>query len=471
MRVSARDLTAQQRAVLAEVAAFSARRGAAAYVVGGLLRDSVLGRRTDDVDLVVRGVGPGAVARHLSSLKGFSGPVIFPRFRTVLVAGRGLRIEICKLEGDLAADAARRDFTVNALYADLLGYREGRGTRALRILDPTGRGLEDLAAMTLSTPADPHFTLWLDPLRMVRAVRFAATAPFELDGDLERTIPAMAYLITRVSVERVRVELEKILVSERVGRALRLLHRTGLLGLVLPELERAYGLDQGTPYHAFDLFTHLAKTAERMPPEVPLRLAGLLHDLGKTSTASAGEGRTVYYGHEKVSALEAAAIMRRLKFSNRALELVVFLVAHHMVNYSDEWSDRAVRRLVRKMGDRLEPLLALAEADRRSQRPGCAGKKEVAALRARISRLRDDDRLESPVPIGGREIMAILGIGQGPMVGEAKAHLSEECLRRGRPMTRSAAEAVLRAWYEGRGGERRPTVRSAGIGVDNARGA
>jgi poly(A) polymerase len=462
------DLTASQRATLAAIADFSARRGATAYLVGGFLRDRLLGRDTDDLDVVVEGVAPDAVARHLSHMAGFSRPVVFPRFRTVLMVGRGLRIEICRLRSDLAADASRRDFTVNALYADLRGFKGGR---ALRVLDPMGCGLDDIASMTLRTPGDPHFILWLDPLRMVRAVRFTATGRFRLDHGLARAIPAMAYLITRVSAERVRVELEKILVSGRLDSALRLLQKTGLLDLIAPELGRTYGYDQGTPYHAFDLFTHLVKTAARMPPEVPLRLAGLLHDLGKTSTASARPDRMVYYGHEEVSAREAAAIMRRLKFSNRSVELVTFLVGHHMVNYSEAWGDKAVRRLARKMGSRLDPLLTLAEADRRSQRPGPAGRRGAAALRARISRLRDSDRLESPVPVDGREIMAILGIGQGPLVGEAKDRLAEECLRRGRPMTRAEAEAVLEAWYRGRGAGPHPAGRAPGIGVDNVRRA
>jgi poly(A) polymerase len=466
--IDAGSLTASQRSTLAAIADSSRGRGAAAYVVGGFLRDRLLGRETDDIDVVVEGVAPEAVARRLSSLAGFSRPVVFPRFRTVLVAGRGLRIEVCGLEGDLAGDAARRDLTVNALYANLKGLKGGRG---LRVLDPTGRGLEDLASMTLRTPGDPHFILWLDPLRMVRAVRFTATGRFTLDRSLARAIPAMAYLVTRVSVERVRVELERILVSDRLDPALRSLHKTGLLDLIVPELGRTYGYDQGTPYHAFDLFTHLVKTAARMPPEVPLRLAGLLHDLGKTSTASAKPDRMVYYGHEEVSAREAEAIMRRLKFSNRTVELVASLVGHHMVNYSDAWSDKAVRRLAKKMGDRLDPLLALAEADRRSQRPGFAGGRDVATLRARVSRLRDANRLESPVPVDGREIMAILGIGPGPLIGEAKDHLAEECLRLGRPMTRAEAEAALAAWYRGRSGRPNPACRASGIGVDNARRA
>lgn len=447
-RLGSGGITEAQREVLSAVAARTPAR-AGVYVVGGLLRDRLAGRQTDDLDLVVRGVAPGVVAGWLARLPGFSRPVVFPRFKTVLVAGRGLRIEVCRLQGDLDRDAARRDFTVNALYADLRGLK---GRAGLEVLDPTGLGLGDLRSKLIRTPADPYVTLWLDPLRMLRAVRFRAAMGFRLERDLVGAIGAMAYLIGRVSPERIRVELEKILVSRRLPAALGLLRRTGLLGLIVPELRATYDFDQATPHHAYDLFTHLVKTAGGTPPEVPLRLAGLLHDLGKTATASARPGRMVYYGHQEVSARQAAAIMERLRFSRRTTDLVAFLVGNHMINYSDDWSDKALRRLASRVGARLDNLLALAEADRRAQRPGAGAGTALASLRGRLDGLGEAGGLEPRPPLDGRQIMSVLGIAQGPLVGEAKAYLAERLLESGSPLSAARARDLLAAWYRERGG-------------------
>jgi putative nucleotidyltransferase with HDIG domain len=257
---------------------------------------------------------------------------------------------------------------------------------------------------------------------------------------LDRT----AYLLAGVAAERTRVELEKILVSGRLQSALRLMQRTGALDAVMPEVGRTHGFCQATPYHAYDLFTHLVKTAAGTPPEVPLRLAGLLHDIGKVATQAAGPGRMVYYGHEQVSARDTVSIMQRLKFSKRAVDLVSFLVGNHMINYSRAWGDKAVRRFARKMGDRLEPVLVLAEADRRAQRPGSG--REPFHLRERIARLRMESALVPELPVDGRDIMAILGLSEGPWVGRAKEFLSEEALKRGHSLSRDEAERLLLGW-------------------------
>jgi tRNA nucleotidyltransferase/poly(A) polymerase len=456
--ISLDQVPASQQAVLQRVSRLVRQEGARGYVVGGFLRDHLVGKPTSDIDLVVDGIAPRDVARVLVRTLGLSGPIVYPRFKTVLAVGAGLEVEICKLEGDLANDASRRDFTINCLYLDLASLRPTRGGRG--ILDPTGQGLCDLEAGRLRAPQDACRTLWLDPLRILRAVRFFAAYGFRLDPALRDAMDRMAYLVTKPAVERIRTELERILISPRLTPALRLMQRTGINAALLPELAQTDGFLQGTPYHAYDLFTHLAKTAARMPPVVTLRLAGLLHDVGKLTTQAARGGRMVYYGHEDVSRQVAAAVAKRLRFSNQAADLVVFLAGNHMVNYSRAWSDRAVRRFVRRMGANLEQVLILAEADRRAQRPVKARDAGVWDLRKRVQRLENERPAGNDLPVDGRDIMRILGIAQGPRVGEAKAFLLDEALKRRRRMTRAEAAGLLLWW------NRAGDLRSASIHVD-----
>ena len=436
----------EQARAAGEIASFLRLRRARGYVVGGMLRDLLTGHSSEDMDLVVRGESPVRVAEHLHRTLGFSRPVVFPRFKTVRTGREGLSLEICPLHVDPATDARRRDFTVNCLYAEVAGFR-GR-IRTADIIDPTGRGIKDLRAGLLRTPVDPVDTLWLDPVRLLRAVRFSAAPGLRPDPGLRATIPRMAYLLRRVAAERVRDELIRILLSASLVSSFRLMQRTGILGIILPELDRTAGFDQDTPYHSYDLFTHTLKAAAYVRPDLRLRLAALLHDLGKMDTRTRRRGRSVYYGHDEESARIAKAVLRRLRFPEKMVAGVTFLVGSHMINYSTGWSDRAVRRLIRKMDGRLEDLLALVEADRRAQHPGRGPAANIRDLKRRISGLEKEGCLRPVLPVTGHDIMAILGLKQGPAVGRAKEFLLEEALKRPGGITADDCERLLARWRD-----------------------
>jgi putative nucleotidyltransferase with HDIG domain len=439
-----------QERLAGEVASFLMRRKARGYVVGGMLRDLITGHSSDDMDLVVRGASPLRVAGHLHRSLGFSRPVVFPRFKTVRTGRGALSLEICPLQDDLATDARRRDFTVNCLYKEVAGFRGRIG--AADIVDPTGRGLKDLRDGLLRTPVAPVDTLWLDPVRLLRAVRFSAAQGFRLDPGLRATIPRLAYLLGRVAAERVRDELVRILVSTRLVSSFRLMHRTGILGIILPELDRTAGFDQDTPYHSYDLFTHTLKTAAYVRPDLRLRLAALLHDLGKMDTGTRRGNRSVYYGHDEESARIAKAVLKRLRFPGKTIADVTYLVDSHMINYSTGWSDRAVRRLIRRMDGRLEDVLALVEADRRAQHPDPGLNGNIYDLKRRITGLDKDGCRRPVLPVTGREIMAILGLKQGPAVGRAKDFLMEEAMKKPGGLSTGDCERLLARWQDAESG-------------------
>ena len=286
-------------------------------------------------------------------------------------------------------------------------------------------------------------------MRLLRAVRLRATLSLSLGGPLRDAIGRLAYLVSRVAAERVRAELEHILLSSRVASSLRLMQSTGLLELILPEVSRTAGFEQGSPYHAYDLLTHTLKTTAYVGPDLTLRLAALLHDTGKVHAQRRKGTMFVYYGHEKVSARIAEDILARLRFSRKTIGDVTFLIENHMVNYSESWTDAAVRRFMRKMGPGLDGVLRLAAADRRAHAPDARMGAPVRRLRRRITGLESEmarRKFTLRPPLDGRQIMNLLNIGPGPRVGKAKEYLCQVLVRRGRAITYEEAAVLLKRW-------------------------
>lgn len=429
------------------------------YLVGGVVRDELLGRPLPpDVDVVTEQnalelahwLHAQGVADHL--------PVTFPRFGTAMVHIDGVQFELVTARREsysadsrkpvqvqpatLREDAFRRDFTVNTLMRNL---------HTGELLDLTGMGLNDLQAGLLRTPLDPLWTFDEDPLRAMRAVRFAAQLGFDIEPKTYEAIRRKAERLRIISMERIRDEFTKLLQAPYAVKGLRLLRETGLLEQFAPELEAMHGVEQNH-YHLYDVWEHTLKVLEGLPSDASLvlRLAALLHDVGKPSTKTEDERGVHFYGHQNVGAQIAAQFLRRLRYSNDIVEPVVKLVRLHMRpgEYDYSWSDAAVRRLVRDANGLLHDLLTLVRADIAASNPAFP-KADIDALEQRIQLLlsrEDVPRLDSP--LSGSEIMQILGIPPGKLVGECKEFLLNEVIEgRLAPGDKEGAKRLLLERY------------------------
>jgi putative nucleotidyltransferase with HDIG domain len=414
------------------------KAGLRALVVGGYVRDRLLGGEREkvirEVDILVDGQGAPALAIAVGrALRLPHPPVLFERFGTAhldidrrhaleFVSSRVERYNPSSRKpevqpGSLKDDVMRRDFTINTLLMDWDGT----------VLDLTGRGLSDLEARKIVTPLDPAATFDEDPLRMLRAVRFAAVLEFNLDPSVGTAIHRYAKRLQPpvVSMERIRDEFSKLLLAKGVEPGLQLLDETGLLVRILPELEVGKGMQQGG-WHSHDVFGHSLLTASLTPPDLVTRLAGLLHDVGKPAVHELKDGKPTFIGHQEVGATMAGSALRRLRYSGELVDAVVDLVRLHMrpIQYDPQgWEDRAVRRLVRDADGQLERLLALARADMRaSHYPDVA---KIDDLEARIRRLDAQAIAAIRSPLSGDELMARTGRPAGPWIKRVKAALED----------------------------------------------
>ena len=393
--------------------------GHAAYVVGGSVRDALRGRAAQDWDLATD-------ARPDRLLAVFPGAVYENQFGTVAVREGDTVHEVTTFRADheyadfrrphrvefgddLRLDLARRDFTINAIAWGREADAESSG-----LVDPFD-GVADIERRALRAVGDPGARFGEDALRMVRAVRLAAVLDFAIEPATLAAIRANAPLAAHVSGERVSAELEKLLAASRPSIGLRLMADTGLLEVLLPELAAQRGIAQNK-VEGEDLFDHTLRSVDAAPPERPVvRLAALLHDLGKASTLDDGPFR----GHELVGAEMAETLLERLRTPKAATERVVQLVRHHMFMYEPRWGDAGVRRFIQRVGvDGIDDLFVLRQADNiGSGVPADAH--GLDELRARIdaeveaSVVLDRSRLA----VRGDDLMAELGIPAGPRLG------------------------------------------------------
>jgi poly(A) polymerase len=438
-----------------------AAAGHQCYLVGGSVRDAFLDLSPEekrDVDLATD-ARPDAVERIVRDwadqvwLQG-------QRFGTVGCEKDGMRIEITTFRAevyrpesrkpevafadDIETDLSRRDFTVNAMALRL---------PVPELIDPFG-GAADLAAKRLRTPLAPEVSFLDDPLRMLRAARFHAAFSLAPDPDLVAAVHELHGRLEIVSAERIRDELTKLLVLPDPSAGLWFLCRTGLSDEFLPELN-AMELEQDPIHQHKDVLAHTIAVVRKTRPELRVRLAALLHDIGKPKTRSVGPGGVSFHHHEVVGARMAEERLRALRFPGDVVENVARLVYLHLRihTYAMGWTDRAVRRYVRDAGPLLEPLNHLVRCDctTRNRAKARALNRRIDELEERIARLREQEELDRiRPPLDGRQVMAFLGIEPGPLVGEALDFLLEIRLDEG-PIAEDEAYERLAAWARERG--------------------
>ena len=454
--------------VLGELGARFAEAGEELALVGGPVRDTMLGRLQQDLDLTTS-ARPEVTERLLTGWAEATWD-IGRAFGTIGSRKGPWTIEITTYRSEaydpesrkpaveygdsLAGDLGRRDFTVNAMALTL---------PAGQLEDPFG-GVIDLAERRLRTPGTPEASFSDDPLRMLRAARFSAQLGFRVDDDVVSAMREMAERITIVSAERVRDELIKLLLAPDPVRGLRLLVETGLAAHVLPELP-ALVLERDEHHSHKDVYEHSLTVLEQSidlqdrlgGPDFVSRFAALMHDVGKPRTRRfLDDGSVTFHHHDVVGAKLTRKRMQALRFSKEQTEAVSRLVELHLRfhGYGDgEWTDSAVRRYVRDAGDQLARLHVLTRADctTRNRRKAERLRRAYDDLEARIERLEAEEELASIRPdLAGNQIMEILGLGPGREVGEAYRFLLELRLDRG-PLTEAEAAEALRAWWAARG--------------------
>jgi poly(A) polymerase len=451
-----------------ELAARFAAAGHRLYLVGGSVRDALLsrvdpGRDQTDLDFTTDARPPAVLAL----LEGWAEAVWDTgiAFGTVGARRRGITVEITTFRADaydrvsrnpvvafgatIDDDLVRRDFTVNAMAVELTA--PGR-----RFVDPHG-GLAALAAGTLDTPATPEESFADDPLRMLRAGRFVSGLGLTPAPRVVAAMTAMADELARITKERVQAELTKLILGTHPRRAIELLVDTGLCAHVLPEVPAMrLAIDEHMQHK--DVYTHSlvvleqAITRETAGPDLVLRLAALLHDIGKPATRRREpDGRVSFHHHEVVGAKLARRRLRELRYPKAVVDEVSQLVFLHLRFHgygTGEWTDSAVRRYVTDAGPLLGRLHALVRSDctTRNRRRASALQRSYDSLEQRIATLRAQEELDAIRPdLDGNAIMQVLGIPPGPLVGRAYKHLLALRMERG-PLGRETAEAELRRW-------------------------
>lgn len=424
----------QARDVLDRLTRIFSSRGHKLVLVGGTVRDRLLGRLHTDLDLATDASPPeiracarlsGAEAIYDVGRKFGTVAILFPEakveispYRTAKADGYdGIARDSALPGSSLLVDLSHRDFTINAMAQDITTGE---------LFDPFN-GRSDLEAGVIRAVESPDERFAEDPLRLLRAVRLAAELGFRIEPATAAAIKRHAASIQTVSPERVAAEISRTLLSPRPGWGIDVVCNLGLMHYIIPEVDRLRHMRSPQGRHK-DVYRHTLQVIDQTPPELVVRLAALLHDIAKPDTIVIENGEVHFPHHEVLGAEVSRNILRRLRFPKSTVDSVCRLVLlHQRINqYSEEWTDSAVRRLRREADDDLEALFALCRADVTSRRP-----QKVAEAHARLdsliqrSRRMDEEEQAQPLasPLNGHEIMALFGRPPGPWVGKVKNYL------------------------------------------------
>ncbi len=419
--------------------------GYEAYVVGGCVRDSILGRKPQDWDITTsaRPEQVKALFRRTVDTGLQHGTV------TVMIREEGFEVTTYRIDGDyedgrhpkevtftpnLEEDLLRRDFTINAM-----AYNETRG-----LVDLYG-GLEDMETRTIRCVGNPMDRFGEDALRMLRAVRFSAQLGYEIEPDTMEAIRQLASSISRVSEERIQTEMVKLLTSDHPDY-LRKAWESGLTAIFLPEFDRAMDTEQNNPHHCYTVGEHLLHSMLNIRPEKELRLTMLLHDIGKPLTRTTDEeGVDHFHGHVEESEKMAKAILRRLKFDNHTIDMVGLLVRHHDYGHDFNPTDAQIRKAMNRIGKEAFPLyLEVRRADTLAQSDYYREEK-LENLRTwedgfRRSLERDECVSLKELAVTGKDLIQ-MGMHPGPQLGKVLAALLQEVLE---DPAKNEREALLR---------------------------
>jgi poly(A) polymerase/tRNA nucleotidyltransferase (CCA-adding enzyme) len=408
-------------------------RGFECYLIGGSVRDLILGRAIYDYDFATdalpeevmklfRKTVPTGIKHGTVTILSDEGQFEITTYRSDGKYIDGRHPDSVSFSKELKIDVERRDFTINGLVYDPLSGE---------IIDHVN-GLQDIENKIIRTIGDPIMRFTEDGLRPIRACRFAATLNFVIEENTFRSIAGTIDTVKKVSKERIRDEILKILESETPSIGIEYLRKSGLLETFLPELVMCHGVEQNK-YHIFDVYYHSIYSCDAAPKEHPMiRLAALLHDIGKVPTRQPGaDGDFTFYNHEVVGAKMAKKFMKRLKFSNEQIDIVNNLILNHMFHYTDEWTDGAVRRFIRKVGlDNIENLFTLRMADRKGNGARKGLPAPIERLKKRIDNVIEQENAFSvrDLEINGNIIMEEFNLKPGPIIGKILNELLEMVL-------------------------------------------
>ena len=413
------------------------------YACGGYVRDQISGRDAKDLDIVVDKENGGIlfsnwITKKIGNYKEHSNPVTFEKFGTSKfnlngITHNGINLNGFEIEAvmprsekytagsrhpevqstNLKGDAERRDITYNSLYKNI---------STGEILDLTGKGIEDLKNGIIRTPIDPDKTFKDDPLRQLRIVRFYAKYGHEIPLYIIKSLKRNAGELKNISAERIQSELNKMLVTTRPEKALKLLKITGLLDYIIPEFKSAYKLGQNK-FHKSDVWMHSIEVMKKTNPELLNRLVSLLHDIGKTKTKTVVDGEVHFYAHEKVGSEMAKEILTRLKYPTEIIAAVVIGIANHMRlkrsgNEGELATDKTLRKFSVDLGNHLETMLDVMEADNASHEGSHTMPNQIPNIRARIEKLKNTiPAKNAKLPVTGEDLKA-LKIPAGPIYKE-----------------------------------------------------